>query len=99
MIALMIVTLVSGSSSSERNTTNERIEVLQEELRMRVALRSHVGTSTRAPSSTTPYEVETVYSCVVGVPSNTNEKKYLLPLEVGAKFQMSLTLDSKKILC
>ena len=66
---------------------------------MRVTLRSHAGTSTSAPLFTTPNEVETIYSCVVGVPSNTDEKKYLLPLEVGAKFQVSLTLDSKKILC
>ena len=66
---------------------------------MRVTSRSHAGTSTSAPSSTTPDEVETVYSCIVGVPSNTDEKKYLLPLKVGTKLQMSLTLDSKQILC
>ena len=52
---------------------------------MRVTLRSHAGTSTSAPLFTTPDEVETIYSCVVGVPSNTDEKKYLLPLKVGTK--------------
>ena len=47
---------------------------------MRVTLRSHAGTSTSAPLFTTPDEVETIYSCVVGVPSNTDEKKILTSL-------------------
>ena len=35
----------------------------------------HVGTSTSAPLSTSPNEVETVYSYVVGISSKTDEKR------------------------
>ncbi|KAL4607506.1 hypothetical protein ACB092_09G179500 [Castanea dentata] len=74
----------SGSNSSGGNTTDEQymfgvhgvpLEVLQEELRTRMASRSHVGTSTSTPLSTTPDEVETVYSCAIGVPSKTDERR------------------------
>ena len=51
------------------------LKVLQEELRMRVASGSHAGTSSSAPSSINPEEEETVYSCVVGVSSKTNERR------------------------
>jgi len=37
--------------------------------------RSLAGTSTNAPLSTSPDEVETVYSCVVGIFSKTDEKR------------------------
>ena len=74
----------NGRGSSRGNITDEQytfrvpgvpLEVLQEELRTRVASESHVGTSTNAPSSTTPYEVETVYSYTVGVPSKSEERR------------------------
>ena len=74
----------TGSGSSGGNTTDEQyrsgvpevpLEVLQEELSTRVASESHVGTSTNAPSSTTPDEVETVYSCAVGVLSKSEERR------------------------
>ena len=70
-------TSYSGSSSnsiSSGNTTNEKytsgvpgipLEVLQEYL-----VASEVVTSTSIPSSPPLDEVETVYSCVVGIPSN-----------------------------
>ena len=74
----------NGRGSSEGNTTNEQysfrvpgvpLEVLQEELRTGVTSESHVGTSTNAPSSTTPAEVEIFYSCAVGVPSKSEERR------------------------
>ena len=54
----------SRSSSSGRNTTDEQymsgvprvpLEVLQEELRMRMAFRLNAGTSTNVPLSTSPF--------------------------------------------
>ena len=51
------------------------LEVLQEELRMKAASGSHAGTSISASSSTTPDEVEIVYSCAVGVLFKTDEKR------------------------
>ena len=78
----------SGSSSSNNssggNTTYEEytfgvpgfpLEVFQEHLRTRVASRSRASTLTSVPPSTPLDEVETVYSCAVGVPSKTNEKR------------------------
>ena len=49
------------------------LEVLQEQLRKRVAFGSQASTSTSVPSSSPLDEMETVYSCAVGVPSKTNE--------------------------
>ena len=51
------------------------MEILQEELRMRATSSSHASTPTSAPSSTTLDEVEIVYSCAVGVPFKTDEKR------------------------
>ena len=73
----------SSSSSNSRNTIEEYtfsvlgvpLEVFQEHLRTRVASRPQVGTSTSVPPSTPVDEVETVYSCDVGIPSKTNEKR------------------------
>ena len=74
----------NGSGSSKGNTTDEQytfgvpgvpLEFLQEELRTRVASKSRVGTSTNTPSSTTPDEVETIYSCAIGVPSKSEERR------------------------
>ena len=71
------------SNSSGGNTTDEEytsgvlripLEVFQEQLRTRAASGSGVGTSS-APSSTPLDEVETVYSCAVGVHSKTDEKR------------------------
>ena len=70
----------SSNSSSGGNTTNEEytsgvpgvpLEVFQEQLRMKAASESRVGTSMSVPSSTPLDEVEIVYSCVVGIPSKT----------------------------
>ena len=74
----------NSSSSSSGNTTDEEytsgvprvpLKVFQEHLRMRVASRSRAGTSTSIPSSPPLDEVETVYSCVVGIPSKTDERR------------------------
>ena len=51
------------------------LEVLQEQLRKKAASGSHAGTSTSAPPSSPLDEEETVYSCVVGVNSKTNEQR------------------------
>ena len=72
----------SSSSSSSGNTTDKEytfgvpgvpLEVLQEQLRTRTA--SGAGTSTSIPLSPPLDEVETVYSCVVGIPSKTYERR------------------------
>ena len=74
----------NGRGNSGGNTTDEQytfrvlgvpLEVLQEELRTGVTSESHVGTSTNAPSSTTPAELEIVYGCAVGVPSKSEERR------------------------
>ena len=57
---------------------------------MRAASESRAGTSMSVPLSTPLVEIKTVYSCVVGVPSKTNEKR--LHFRVGTKFQTTLTL-------
>ena len=71
----------SNSSSGGNNTDEEYtsgvpgvpLEVFQEQLRTRVASRSLVGTSSSVPPSSPLDEVETVYSCAVGIPSKTSE--------------------------
>ena len=72
----------SSNSSSSGNTTDEEytsgvpgvsLKVLQEQLRMREIF--GVGTSTSIPSSPPLDEEETVYSCAVGIPSKTDEKR------------------------
>ena len=84
IILVAVVLAVVVRSSSGGNTTNEQytsgvpgvpLEVLQEELRTRMASGLHVGTSTSAPLSISPTEVETVYSYVVGISSKTDEKR------------------------
>ena len=74
----------SSSSSSSGNTTNEEytsgvpgvhLEVFQEHLRMRAASGSRAGTLISIPSSLPLDEVETVYSCAVGIPSKTDERR------------------------
>ena len=76
----------SDSSSNGGNTTNEQytsgvlgvpLDVLQEALRTRTASRLQVGASTSVPLSTDLDEVETVYSCAVGVHSKTDEKRLI----------------------
>ena len=73
----------SSNSSSGGNTTDEEytfgvlgilLEVFQEQYRTRAASRSGAGTSS-APLSTPLDEVETVYSCAVGIHSKTDEKR------------------------
>ena len=76
----------SGSSSSSRssggNTTDEEytfnvpgipLEVLWEHVRTRAAFGAI--TSMSIPSSPPLDEVETVYSCAIGIPSKTNERR------------------------
>ena len=84
---------LSGSStdssiSSGGNTTNEQytsgvpgvpLDIFQEEMRMRMASRSLAGTSTNVPLSHSSSEEETLYSCVVGIPSKIDEKKTYFP--------------------
>ena len=68
----------SSCSSSEGNTTDKQyssgvprvpLEVLQEEMRTRVAFGSF------ACPSTSSSEKETLYCCVVGIPFRMDEKK------------------------
>ena len=75
--------VIATTSSSEGNTIDEEytfgvpgvpLEVLQEQLRMRAAFGSRVGTSS-APSSILQDEVKTVYRCAVGVHSKMDEKR------------------------
>ena len=71
----------SSSSSSGENTSDEQylsgvpLEVLQEEIRMRMASGSFAGPSTNAPSSSFSSEEETLYYFAIGIPSRTDEKK------------------------
>ena len=51
------------------------LEVIQEQLRKRATFGSYVGTSTSVPPSSPLDKEETVYSCVVGVNSKTNEQR------------------------
>ena len=75
---------IDSSSSSGGNTTDEQytfrvprvpLDILQEEIRMRIASRSLAGTSSSAPLSPSSSEEETLYSCAVGIPFKTDEKK------------------------
>ena len=96
----------SGSSSSSDissggNTTDEQytsavpgipLEVFQEQLKMRAASGSRVGTSTSVPLSIPLDEVEIVYSCAIGVHSKTDEKRlasfkswYQIPDDLNSK--------------
>ena len=77
-----------NSSNSGGNTTNEQhtfevpgvpLDVFQKEMRMRMASRSLTGTSTNVPLSHSSSEEETLYSCVVGIPSKIDEKKTYFP--------------------
>ena len=70
----------SSSHSSKESSTDEGytsgvpglpLEVIQEQLRK--ASSSKAGTSSNVPLSSPLDEEETVYSCVVGVHSKTNE--------------------------
>ena len=66
----------SDSSMDEGYTTvvpRFPFEVIQEQLRTRVA--SGAGTSMSIPSSPPSDEVETVYSCAIGIPSKTDDRK------------------------
>ena len=74
----------SSSSSSSGNTTDGEytssvpgvpLKVFQERLRMRAASGSRVGTLTSIPSSPPLDEVETMYNCVVGIPSKIDERR------------------------
>ena len=72
----------SGNNSSCGNTMDEEytsgvlgvpLKVLQEHLRTRAAFEA--GTSMSIPSSTPLDKVETMYSCVVGIPSKTDKRR------------------------
>ena len=74
----------NGSNSSRGNTTDKQylsgvprvpLEVLQEVMSTRMASGSLAGTSTSAPSFAFSSKEETLYFCVVGIPSKTDEKK------------------------
>ena len=58
---------------------------------MRATSGSRAGTLTSVPLSIPLDEVETVYSCVVGIHSKTDERD-LLSLGVVIKFHTTLTL-------
>ena len=72
----------SGNNSSCGNTMDEEytsgvpgvpFEVLQEHLRTRAAFR--VGTSTSIPPSPPLDKVETLYNCIVGIPSKIDQRR------------------------
>ena len=76
VVALAIV-VVRGNTMDEGYTSGVPrvpLEVFQEQLRKRAASRSQAGTSTSVPPSSPLVEVETVYSCAVGVHFKTNEQ-------------------------
>ena len=75
----------SVNSSSGRNTIDKQylfevarvpLEVLQEEIRMRMASGSLARTSTNAPLSISSSEEECLYFYSVGIPYWTNEKNF-----------------------
>ena len=72
----------NSNNSSSGNTTDEEytigvlgvpLEVLQEHLRTRAAFR--VGTSTSIPPSPPLDKVETLYNCIVGIPSKIDQRR------------------------
>ena len=74
----------TSNSSSGGNTTDKGytfsvpgvlLEVFQVQLRKRAASGSQAGTSTSVLPSSPLDEVETVYSCTVGIHSKTNEQR------------------------
>ena len=95
----------SSSSSTGGNTTDEQymprvpgfpLEILQEALRMRTASGLQVGTSMSVPSSTDLDEVETMYSCVVGVHSKTDEKRLIC---LRSWYQIPDDLNPRLVVC
>ena len=93
----------SSNSSSSGNTTDEEyisgvpgvpLEALQEHLKTRAA--SGASTSTSVPSSPPLDEVETVYSCVVGIPSKTNKRKLTA---LRSWYQIRDDLNPKLAIC
>ena len=81
-------TSYSGSSSSTSNSSSRGnnmdegytsgvprvpLEVLQEQLRKDSGLQA--GTSSSVPSSSPLDEVETIYSCAIGISSKTSEQR------------------------
>ena len=88
----------TDSSSSDSGSTDEQyqfgvpevpLEVLQEELRWKVASGLSVGssTSTLASIPSSSEEEDILYCCAVGVPSKIGEKRLTL-LGENIKFQM-----------
>ena len=78
VVALATVA-VGGNNTDEEYTSGVPgvpLEVFQEQLRTRAAFRSLVGTSSSVPPSSPLDEVETVYSCAVGIPSETSEYRF-----------------------
>ena len=72
----------NSNNSSSGNTTDEEytigvlgvpLEVLQEHLRTKAAFR--VGTSTSIPPSPPLDKVETLYNCIVGIPSKIDQRR------------------------
>ena len=82
MVLVVVVVVVVVGIPWTRNTMDEEytssvlgipLEVFHEHLRTMVA--SGAGTSMSIPTSLPLDEVETVYSCAVGIPSKTNERR------------------------
>ena len=74
----------TSNSSSGGNTIDEEytssvlrvpLEVFQEQLKTRATSGSRASTSASVPPFSPLDEVETVHSCVVGIPSKTSEQK------------------------
>ena len=96
VVVVVVVTLVVGENTTDEQYTSAvpgiPLEVFQEQLKMRAASRSRVGTSTSVPLSIPLDEVEIVYSCAIGVHSKTNEKRlasfkswYQIPDDLNSK--------------
>ncbi|KAK9998151.1 hypothetical protein SO802_017754 [Lithocarpus litseifolius] len=69
VVVVVVVVVVGGGNTTDEEYTSGDLEipldVLQEEMRTRMAFKSLAGTSTSVPLSPSLSEEETLYSCVV----------------------------------
>ena len=78
VVVVVVIIVVGGNTTDEEYTFGVLgipLEVLQEQLRIRVASGSQASTSMSVPSSTSLDKVETMYSCAIGIHSKTDEKR------------------------
>ena len=81
LVAIVVVVVAQRTRNTPLGFPGVPLEVLQEQLRMRAT--SGAGTSTSIPSSPPSDKEETVYSCTVGIPSKTDDKRLALLKSFG----------------